>query len=239
MLLVRSWNVFHGNTSPPSRRAYLEEMMRLATEGEPDVLCLQELPLWATHRLAKWTGMRVLADIARRQRLPPPLDRRLTTLNSGLFRSLFTGQANAILLRHELAVQERSVFVLNRRRLLGTGAGERRICQIVRVQRPGTGTLVLANLHASHSARPAQEQVENAVEHLLELARPDEPVVLAGDFNFTPDLHHHGFTGEGPGIDHVLVRGADAGPLVVWPDGRRRLHGMLLSDHAPVERTLT
>jgi endonuclease/exonuclease/phosphatase family metal-dependent hydrolase len=98
---------------------------------------------------------------------------------------------------------------------------------------------VLANLHASHSARPAQEQVEDAVEHLLELVRPDEPVVLAGDFNFTPDLRHHGFTGEGPRIDHVLVRGAGAGPLVVWPDERRRLHGMLLSDHAPVERTLT
>jgi endonuclease/exonuclease/phosphatase family metal-dependent hydrolase len=238
-LLVRSWNVFHGNTSPPIRRAYLEEMMRLATGDEPDVLCLQELPLWATRHLAKWSGMRVLADTARRQRLPPPLDRRLTTLHSGLFRSLFTGQANAILLRHELAVQERSVFVLNRSGLLGTGAGERRICQIVRVQRPGAGTLVLANLHAAHSSGPAQEQVENAVEHLLELARPDEPVALAGDFNFTPDLRHRGFTGEGPGIDHVLIRGDDPGPLLVWPDGRRRLNGMLLSDHAPVERTLT
>jgi endonuclease/exonuclease/phosphatase family metal-dependent hydrolase len=238
-LLIRSWNVFHGNTSPPTRQAYLEEMMRLATGDEPDVVCLQELPLWAIRHLGKWSSMRVLADTARRQRLPPPLDRRLTTLHSGLFRSLFTGQANAILLRHELAAQERSVFVLNRRGLLGTGAGERRICQIVRVQRPGAGTLVLANLHAAHGSGQAQEQVGNAVEHLLELARPDEPVVLAGDFNFTPDLSHLGFTGEGPRIDHVLIRGDDPGPLVVWPDGRRRLNGMLLSDHAPVERTLT
>jgi endonuclease/exonuclease/phosphatase family metal-dependent hydrolase len=238
-LLIRSWNVFHGNTSPPTRQAYLEEMMRLATGDEPDVVCLQELPLWAIRHVGKWSSMRVLADTARRQRLPPPLDRRLTTLHSGLFRSLFTGQANAILLRHELAIQERSVFVLNRRGLLGTGAGERRICQIVRVQRPGAGTLVLANLHAAHGSGQAQEQVGNAVEHLLELARPDEPVVLAGDFNFTPDLSHLGFTGEGPGIDHVLIRGDGPGPLVVWPDGRRRLNGMLLSDHAPVERTLT
>ena len=213
--------------------------MRLATGDEPDVLCLQELPLWAVRRLATWTGMRVLADIARRQRLPPPLDRRLTTLHSGLFRSLFTGQANAILLRAELGVHERSVFVLNRRSLLGTGAGERRICQIVRVERAGGATLVLANLHAAHGAGRAQEQVENAVEHILDLARVDEPVVMAGDFNFTPDLRHLGFTGEGPGIDHVLVRGEDSEPLVVWPDARRRLNGMLLSDHAPVERTLT
>jgi endonuclease/exonuclease/phosphatase family metal-dependent hydrolase len=212
-------------------------MMRLATADEPDVLCLQELPLWATRRLAEWSGMRALVDIARRQRLPPPLDRRLTTLHSGLFRSLFTGQANAILLRPELSVQERSVFVLNPRGLLGTGAGERRICQIVRIERSGAGTLLLANLHAGHAAQ-ARAQVENAVEHVLELVRPHEPVVLAGDFNFTPELSDRGFTGQGPGIDHVLVRDAEAGPLVVWPDARRRLHGILLSDHAPVERTL-
>jgi endonuclease/exonuclease/phosphatase family metal-dependent hydrolase len=213
-------------------------MMRVATADEPDVLCLQELPLWAIGRLADWSGMRVLADIARRQRLPPPLDRRLTTLNSGLFRSLFTGQANAILLRHDLAVQERSVFVLNHHARLGTGSGERRICQIVRVGLPDGRTVVLANLHGTHSPERALAQVEKAVGHLLEQARPAEPVVLAGDFNFTPDLRHLGFTGDGPGIDHVLVRGAEAGPLVVWPDQRRRLNGMLLSDHAPVERTL-
>jgi endonuclease/exonuclease/phosphatase family metal-dependent hydrolase len=183
--------------------------------------------------------MRVLADIARRPRLPPPLDRRATTLHNGLFRSLFTGQANAILLRPELSVVDRRVYVLNRRSVLGTGRGERRICQIVRLERPGAATLVLANLHASHGADDARLQVENAVADILGLARPDEPIVMAGDFNFTPDLRHLGFSGEGPGIDHVLVRGEDAGPLHVWPDERRSPNGMLLSDHAPVERSLT
>ena len=36
-MVVRSWNLFHGNTSPPRRRAYLEEIVRLATADEPDV----------------------------------------------------------------------------------------------------------------------------------------------------------------------------------------------------------
>ena len=46
-MLVRSWNLFHGNTLPPGRRSRLEEMVRLATADRPDVLCLQEVPLWA------------------------------------------------------------------------------------------------------------------------------------------------------------------------------------------------
>ena len=237
-MLVRSWNLFHGNASPPTRRSHLEEMIRLAAEDGPDVVCLQELPVWALPRLERWSGMRVLGDVARRPRLPPPLDRSATMLHPGLFRSLFTGQANAILLRPELGVRDRSVFVLNPHRLLGIGLGERRICQIVRLERPA-GTLLLANLHTTNRSGLAQEQVERAAHHVLGLARPEEPVVLAGDFNVTPDLRHHGFTEGGPGIDHVLVRGDEPSPLHVWPDERRRRDGMLLSDHAPVERSIT
>jgi endonuclease/exonuclease/phosphatase family metal-dependent hydrolase len=44
-----------------------------------------------------------------------------------------------------------------------------------------------------------------------------------------------GFSSPGPGIDHVLVRGAPSGPIVRWPDERRRRGDALLSDHAPVE----
>jgi endonuclease/exonuclease/phosphatase family metal-dependent hydrolase len=68
-------------------------------------------------------------------------------------------------------------------------------------------------------------------------------VILAGDFNQTaasPVLaalcsEEWGFTPPGPGIDHVLVRGADASPVRVWDEARRTWEGMVLSDHAPVE----
>ena len=43
----------------------------------------------------------------------------------------------------------------------------------------------------------------------------------------------------GPGIDHVLVRGLTASPLTVWPVDRRRQSGAVLSDHAPVEVTVS
>jgi len=44
-LLVRTWNLFHGNAVPPERRAFLEEMVRLAAADGPDVLALQEVPV--------------------------------------------------------------------------------------------------------------------------------------------------------------------------------------------------
>jgi len=237
-MLVRSWNVFHGNADPPRRRSYLEEMVRLATEDGPDVVCLQELPVWSLRRLEGWSGMRAAGDVARAPRLPPPLDRAITLLDNGRFRSLFAGQAQAILLRRELALLERRVYVLNEGGLLGIGPREPRIGQIARLGNPRGGTVVVCNLHASNPADRAAEQVERAARYVLALAHGDEPVVLAGDFNVAPDLRHHGFGEGGPGIDHVLVRGDDPSPLHVWPPERRTLNGVLLSDHAPVERTL-
>src|SRR5438309_10676692 len=68
-LLVRTWNLFHGNTLPPGRRAFLEEMVRLASTDRPDVLCLQELPLWAHGKLAGWSAMTAVADVAQRPML--------------------------------------------------------------------------------------------------------------------------------------------------------------------------
>src|SRR3990172_4313653 len=67
-LLIRSWNVSHGNADPPRRRGYLRAMVELARADEPDVLCLQEVPVWAVPRLATWSEMHVEAAVAR-----PPL----------------------------------------------------------------------------------------------------------------------------------------------------------------------
>ena len=97
-MLVRTWNVFHGNAKPPERRAFLEEMVRLAVADEPDVVCLQEVPPWALARLAEWSGYVAVGAVAARPSvgpLPstPAIGEALTALNNGLFRSLFAGQA--------------------------------------------------------------------------------------------------------------------------------------------------
>src|SRR6476469_10818109 len=136
-LLVRTWNLFHGNTQPPGRKAFLREMVRLASADRPAVLCLQEVPVWALGELDDWSGMPAFGSVAQRPSLGPlpstaEVGRVLTELNHGLLRSAFTGQANAILLGADFQVREHRHVILNafrfRRgqvRRLGLGIVER------------------------------------------------------------------------------------------------------------------
>jgi endonuclease/exonuclease/phosphatase family metal-dependent hydrolase len=231
-LLVRTWNVFHGNAVPPERRAYLEEMVRLATADRPDLVCLQELPLWALGQLAAWSGMEAFGAGAARPRLGSVrLGKALTDLHHGLLRSALTGQANAILVAPSLHVVEEWRSLLS-----APGEGERRVCQAVRVE----GLGVVGNFHAT--TRFADAQFRRAM-NLVELhAQPDAPIVLCGDGNVAPaagsvydELRARGFSPPAPGIDQILVRGLPATAPSVWPEKRRRVDGRLLSDHAPVE----
>ena len=50
-VLVRTWNLFHGNAVPPERRGFLEEMVQLVTADAPDVVCLQANAILATRGL--------------------------------------------------------------------------------------------------------------------------------------------------------------------------------------------
>jgi endonuclease/exonuclease/phosphatase family metal-dependent hydrolase len=265
-LLVRTWNLFHGNAVPPERRAFLEEMVRLASADGPDVVLLQEVPAWALGRLDAWSGMTAVGEVAARPSLGPlpstaELGRVITSLNHGLFRSAFSGQANAILVRPPLRVLERRSIVLNTlrfRRIQArwlalapaarlAWANERRVCQALRIRRADASTALVANLHVTSyppDERLADAELLRAATFVDALAEPDEPIVLGGDLNVTAARSwtlaelvkpEWGFARPGSGIDHILVRGAEAGPPERWPPERRQLDGRLLSDHAPVE----
>ena len=227
-LLVRSWNLFHGNTQPPGRASRLHAMIRLATADRPDVLCLQEVPLWALPRLARWSGMRARWVVTKQPWLPDWLGGAITRLHNGLFRSAIAGQANAILLAPGLEpLEHRTLRIDDRRR-------EQRWCHAVRLE-----TVVVANLHASNDFRHPEfvaAEIVRAERFVSELAQ-GFPCVLAGDFNLRAKhlLELPGWSARGPGIDHVLVRGLAAAPLSVWPEERRRHNGRVLSDHPPVE----
>jgi len=222
-LLVRSWNLFHGNAHPPRRRSYLREMIELACADQPGVLCVQEVPVWAVPKLGDWSGMQSFPAIARDGLRWTTLAGRATRLHNGLLRSAICGQANAMLVRPGQDAEDLGAVQVS-----GHGH-ERRVCHAIRVD-----GFVLANTHLSSAGHRQQGELERALEFAESRARPGEPIVVAGDLNLVgPALP--GFSAPGPGIDHVLVRGAASTPLAVWPEQRRVQNGVVLSDHPPVE----
>jgi len=126
-------------------------------------------------------------------------------------------------------------------------AKERRIVQAVRLADGAGATYLLANTHCT--SYPPDERLPDA--ELLRaawfassLARPEDVVILAGDFNVRAERSRTlrdltgpewGFSQPGPGIDHVLVSGAPVSEVRRWPDAQRAHDDRLLSDHAPVE----
>jgi endonuclease/exonuclease/phosphatase family metal-dependent hydrolase len=265
-LLVRSWNVFHGNAVPPTREGHLADAVRLATADEPDVLCLQELPAWGLGRLGEWSGMTVFGAIAAPPAIgplpsTPELGRTLSSPHPGRLRSLFSGQANAILVAPRFRPLGSDALVLNAMRFRRAQARwlrlplvarlawakERRVVQAVRIADTDGTTLLVANLHATAyrpDERLADAELLRAAVFADALAHPSDVCVLAGDFNVFAgrswtlrdlDTPEWGFSRAGQGVDHVLVRGTPSTPEARWPVERRRIDGVLLSDHAPVE----
>jgi len=257
-MLVRTWNLFHGNSVPPGRTAYMEQIVRLATADRPDVLLFQEVPLWAFHRLESWAGMTAFTQVAARALLGATIGGKVTQLDPGLLRSAVSGQGNAILLDRSLEPFDYHALVLNPRSFrgeqaarLGLGpaesfawAKERRVLQVIRAALPDGRRALIANLHATAYAadlRLAEAEVRRAAEFYLQLARSGEIDVFGGDFNLREGsevirfVREQGFSRAGPGVDHLLVRGAPASAPRTWPEERRHVHGQLVSDHPPLE----
>ncbi len=208
-MLVRTWNVFHGHTDPPGPWNYLKEIVRLATADQPDVLFLQEVPVWGLPKLSEWSGMSAFVAPAARPIIGPlgkydwigrPVSRRASPNSRAgqLFRLAVLGDANATLLNSRFRVVDRFISHLNpnslRRRYnrahkLGLAdrlkwAKERRVCLSLIVELDKGHRAVLSNLHTSaYPERVAEIELERAVAMTDELASPDDIRILAGDFN--------------------------------------------------------
>jgi len=259
-VLVRTWNLFHGNTSPPGRKSYLREMVELVTADRPAIVCLQEVPAWALGLLATWADMQGIGDRTRRGK---PFGKVVTSVHAGFFRSGFGGQGNVILLPRQATVREHKMITLNTNpfceeqgRKLGLDAKlqrwweqERRILQSVKIEFPNRRRLLVANLHATAyfgDPRLADAELWRATNFVNRQSEVEEVVIVAGDFNITHQQsqtisallgapREERWSEAGPHIDHVLVRGAPTSSVRVWADDERRYDGKLLSDHAPVE----
>ena len=217
-LVVRTWNVFHGNADPPRRAGYLRRMIELVTADGPDVVCLQEVPVWALR-----ADRRLVGDAPLRRRHAARRSGRgrcrsgSRAPHQGFFRSGLAGQANAILVAPRHAATD-----LGHERISEHGR-ERRLVHAVRIA--GSAGVTVANLHASNdhrAPRGAPRPRRRARRRSRSASRRcGDVVVLAGDFNVV-DPGLAAYSAPGDGIDHVLVRGARVGSVVAWPGERRR-----------------
>ena len=204
-------------------------MVRFATADDPDVVCLQEVPVWALKRLEEWSGMQAFGATAARPRLgSPTVGMFITRLDPSFFRSAFTGQANAILVARRHQASSSASHEVSRR-----GEGERRVVQTVDV----AGLGLVANFHLT------SQHANTQFRRVIDVVRDASPAVLCGDANLRPlrgnaydELAQLGYSPPLPGIDQILVRGLEIaeGPRQI----EHTVDGTVLSDHAPLELRL-
>lgn len=219
-LLVRTWNVFHGNAESPERRSYLRQMIELASHDKPDILCLQEVPLWALRLVGGWSQMQVEAVTTLPTVFPSRLAGWITRRHQGLLRSAIAGQANATLVAPAHALERLDDLAVS-----GKGQHPRRV-HAIRVN----GRVVVVNAHLSAE----HEQLERT----FTFAERWPHVVLAGDLNQRA-VGRPGWSAPAPGIDHVVAHGLTISRPTTWSVERRTASGVVLSDHAPVEASVS
>jgi endonuclease/exonuclease/phosphatase family metal-dependent hydrolase len=209
-------------------------MVRLVTEDRPDVVALQEVPLWALGRLERWSGMAARSAVTVPALLLAPLARLLTELNPVRLRSLVTGQANALLVSRRFELGEQRLLLLTpevtKWEWLFERGLQQRYCQRVDLQGDGR-KVVVANLHSTKNPELARAEAERAAEFLADAER----CVLCGDFN-APRFALPEFSPPIDGVDQILVRGLELEREPArWERERRIFQGQVLSDHSPVE----
>jgi endonuclease/exonuclease/phosphatase family metal-dependent hydrolase len=259
-LLVRTWNIAHGRDFPPDaghaqlRRKLLREMAAVMIEDDPDLVLLQEVPVWAGDVLREHTGMGVTLVPTYGAHIPfvhVPLPLAVGAAVGkalpDLVRTQVEGQAQALLYGPALLLVSARRVQLNERTRL---RGEPRIAQLARLRHRRAGReFVVANVHAD---RGGDEQLEKAGFVLERFAR-GAPMVLGGDLNAgmgspgVRSLVARGFVEDSGdvGIDHLLVRGFDVEWAATrWPPERRDLRRnggrpVRLSDHDPVDAVVS
>ncbi|MSY59919.1 MAG: hypothetical protein F2663_05700 [Actinobacteria bacterium] len=205
-MLIRTWNLFHGNTSPPGRKAYLEEMVRRVTEDRPPVVLLQEVPAWALGRLESWSGMKAFTTRTMRPRLgvlplPAGVAKAITSIHPGKLRSGVAGQGNVILLGKGFTIRSIKFTTLNTNPFCeseGARLGltpkqmrwwqkERRVLLSAHLEITATRERVfIANVHlTSHpkDLRLADAELRRAANFMNRGSELDEIVIIGGDFN--------------------------------------------------------
>jgi endonuclease/exonuclease/phosphatase family metal-dependent hydrolase len=235
-LILLSWNVFRNYRAAQVAAS----LASLIETHRPDVLLIQEAPVYDTHRFADmelFAGYNALYAPVHQVRIR---SRRLPFESTGQL--ILSRQAYAATATHDLPALPR----WGAKRSARTGTVTRRVLY-GRLRLPSGKTVGLYNIHLEN--RSLAEGRLKQVRHLLEVIRAteDDVVVVGGDFNtfltpafeaclraFAQEGFHNLFSLAGaswrPRLDYILVRGAVAAEGL-----QLRVRG---SDHQPVLATV-
>ena len=204
-------------------------MIRLAVADRPDVLCLQEVPLWALPRLERWSGMTARS---RRDAAGGPVGSAGRADHAAAQRLLPLGARGT----GERDPARGGLEPLEHRSLrIDAGRGEQRHCHAVRLD-----GLVVANLHATNDfSPPGRRGRGDRPGGGLRLRARRAPARRPRRRLQPP----RGAPARAGGLVGARAResttcscaASAASPLLVWPRERRLQNGVVLSDHAPVE----
>jgi endonuclease/exonuclease/phosphatase family metal-dependent hydrolase len=220
---VLTWNLFHGRTQPPARRALQARFAARLAAWRWDVALLQEVPPWWPTPLAAAASARSHCHALTSRNWLLPARRALAVRRPELIKSN-GGGANAILVR-DTTIVAHSAHVLRR-------LPERRVAQLAR----RADGIWLANLHASTRRPLAREEVEELWALALERAA-GEPLILGGDLNlFDPPAPPGAVHAARSAVDHVFALGLRAAAEAERPSRALTLAGRerVLSDHDAV-----
>ncbi|KAB7731787.1 endonuclease [Rudanella paleaurantiibacter] len=169
-LRVLCYNIHHAN--PPSRAGVIDiaAIAAVINAQKPDVVMVQEVDV-RTGRSGK--ALDQAAELGRQ-----------TGLNAYFFKGIdYDGgeYGIAILSKYPLTNQRRIPLPLD-----SATRGEPRVLGLATVTLPGKRTVTLANTHLDAQRAPTNRQLQAA--RIVEVLRQEKhPVILAGDFNDSPD----------------------------------------------------
>ena len=235
-LLVRTWNVYHGRTHPPTSKLYLEQMVRLVTGDAPDLVALQEVPLWAVRRLEHWSGMQASWAMTM-PALLGPLARHVTNADPERFRSSVTGQANALLVNPHFETGRHRRIVLNpelsrRDRVLGAHT---RVCHSLELE-SGRERVLVANLHASNDPDPLLVGAE--IDRAASFLAGTSPACSAGTSTSGATPSPASASRSTASTRCSCAASSSSGGRRPGPRRGGGRAALVLSDHAPVEAVI-
>ena len=212
-MIVRTWNVFHGNTMPPGRKAYLREMVELITADRPDDrAAFRRSPPGRSRMSAAWANMQGSWARAKRPKLGPfpipaslgrgadrssPRCRPVSVRGPGKRDPLPEGGEGA---RGEVDHAEHEClhrgareaqFGLTPKQMVAWEK-ERRVLppRPVRASRP----LALPGRQPPRDAPPdlrlADAEIRRAVNFVIRCSELEETLIVGGDFNITARGEH-------------------------------------------------